>query len=165
MISRMTMRAASLLGTILALGIAATAVAQTTYDAVQAGEDAYQAAEAQRHAAIAQQRQLGSPVYGYGALPPSVYAAYPYGYVYNPRRAYRQGMRYGYPPLFQTWPRVPGSIDAYPHYGPMYGPGYGQPQVPTPASPMVRPQPLVPATDRQPSSLEPIPAPAGEPGS
>lgn len=153
MIPKMTMRAACLLGTILVFGIAATAVAQTTYDPVQAAEDAYQAAQAPRHAAIAQQRQIG-------ALPPSVYAAYPYGYVYNPRRAYRQGMRYGYPPVFQAWPRVPGSIYAYP-YGPMYGPGYG----PAPASPAVRPQRPSPATDQQPATLEPIPAPAGEPGS
>lgn len=157
MTSKTTMRSACLLGTIFVLGIAATAVAQTVVDPVQVAEEAYQAAEAQRRAAIVHQGQIG-------ALPPSVYAAYPYGYVYNPRRAYRQGLRYGYPPVFQTWPRVPGSIYAYP-YGPVYGPGYVQPPVPTPASPAVRPQPPASTNDRQPAVLEPIPAPAGEPGS
>lgn len=154
MTSKTTMRSACLLGAIFVLGIAAAAVAQTVLDPVQVAEEAYQAAEAQRRAAIVHHGQIG-------ALPPSVYAAYPYGYVYNPRRAYRQGLRYGYPPVFQTWPRVSGSIYAYPHYGPMYGPGYVQPPVP----PAVRPQPPTATTDQQPAVLEPIPAPAGQPGS
>lgn len=107
---------------------------------------------------------IGKPVAVRGALPPSVYAAYPYGYVYNPHRAYRQGMRYSYPPVFQTWPRVPTMVYAYPYYG-AYAPGYVRPMVPTMISPEESPQPSPPATNQSPSTLEPIPAPAGEPGS
>jgi hypothetical protein len=101
---------------------------------------------------------------GYYSLQPGIhaygYAPYPYS-VYNPRRAYRQALRYGYPPLFQAWPPVPGGIYGYPYYGSVYRPWYGQPsqmQVPTPASPETRP-PAPPA-----SAIEPIPTPPSEPG-
>ena len=89
--------------------------------------------------------------YGYGFG----YVAVPYRYTYNPRRAYRQSLRYGYPPLP---PRVPVAVYGYPYYGYvpqplgpvrgprdyMYQPGYGQPlrqPVPTPANPRTQPAP------------------------
>jgi hypothetical protein len=162
--SRIAARVACALGTICMLGIAATVAAQTANDASRVGDTPRQAAETQRPAVVVQQRPLGKPLSGYGKLPPSVYAAYPYGYVYNPHRAYRQGMRYGYPPVFQTWPRVSGAIYPYPYYG-VYAPGYVRPMVPVQGSPDEVPQAPTPATGQPPSTLEPIPAPAGEPGS
>ena len=194
----MTMRAACLLGMILALGVTAKAAAQTAYDPLQAGEDAYRAGEEQRRAAIDQQRQLGEQLrwrnmWAYPSYAPARAGIYAYGYapypysVYNPRRAYRQALRYGYPPLYQQWPRAPGDIYGYPYYG--YArqpigqekvwtgpsgyvdrPSHGQPpepQAPTPASP---PRPQEPsASAGEPSSSpeavpEPIPAPPSEPG-
>jgi hypothetical protein len=93
--------------------------------------------------------------YAYG------YAPYPYG-VYNPRRAYRQATRYGYPAAVYAGPRVSVSVGVYgvPYYGYPYHPLYGplpQAQVPTPAAPQTRPQ-APPA-----ESPEPIPTPASEP--
>ncbi len=90
--------------------------------------------------------------YGYG------YVALPYGYTYNPRRAYRQSLRYGYPPLP---PRVPVAVYGRPYYGYvlqplgpvrgprdyMYQPGYEQPlrrHAPLPANPRTQPPPAPP---------------------
>ncbi|MBN1394127.1 MAG: hypothetical protein JW959_03810 [Pirellulales bacterium] len=44
------------------------------------------------------------------------YAATPYGYVYNPRRAYRQTVRYGFAPLPAV---MPVAVYGYPY--PYYG--------------------------------------------
>jgi hypothetical protein len=58
------------------------------------------------------------------------YVAYPYGYYnYNPRRAYRLSVRYGYVPAPAVVVRGPSDYLAspyhrYPYYGPLY---YGYP--------------------------------------
>ncbi len=104
--------------------------------------------------------------YGYGFG----YAAVPYRYTYNPRRAYRQFLRYGYPPLP---PRVPVAVYGYPYYGYvpqplgptrgprdyMYQPDHAQPlhqPVPTPANPRTQPAPA-------PLGPELIPTPSSAP--
>lgn len=63
-----------------------------------------------------------APAYGYGFG----VVATPYGYTYNPRRAYRQAVRYGYlPPVVA----VPAPVYAYPtYYAPYYAP---RPYAPT----------------------------------
>lgn len=117
---------------------------------------------------------------GYG--PGVGYVAVPYGYVYSPHRAYRQLMRYGYPPLP---PRFVAPVYAYPAYGygyygyvpppapvrgprdyiyqpaqPSYKPQYKQPAAqPAPMHPAPLPQPTLPSE----SGPELIPVPAGEP--
>ncbi len=108
---------------------------------------------------------------GYYSLQPGIYAhgyaPYPYN-VYNPRRAYRQALRYCYPPLFQAWPPAPSVVYGYPSYGYVPRPWYGQPvqppQVPTPASPLTSPQPPAASAGEPSPSPEPIPAPPSEPG-
>jgi hypothetical protein len=92
-------------------------------------------------------------------------ASTPYGYVYNPRRAYRQALRYGYPPLFQAWPPMPvGHV----YYGNVPQPSFGPPQqTPTPA---IRPRPTessaagVDSSSGTAPALEPIPAPNSDVG-
>lgn len=82
-----------------------------------------------------------APAYGYGYG----VVATPYGYTYNPRRAYRQAIRYGY---VRPVVVAPAPVYAYPpyyyapYYGPtrgprdyMYRPGYQRPLVPAPAVP------------------------------
>lgn len=99
--------------------------------------------------------------YGYGFG----YVAVPYRYTYNPRRAYRQFLRYGYQPLP---PRVPLAVYGYPYYGYvpplpgptrgprdfMYRPGY-EPSLrrPTPPAPPAPPPPgpeLIPTPSNEP---------------
>lgn len=88
------------------------------------------------------------------------YVPFPYN-VYNPRRNYRQALRYGYPPLFQAWP-PPG-----PAYGPLVPPPFllppppGSGPVPTPAPRNVPASPK--ASAASPTSPEPVPTPAAEP--
>jgi hypothetical protein len=108
-----------------------------------------------------------APVYPYGYIAPY------YGYPYNPRKAYRQGLRYGYPPLFQAWPLPPAPTYAYPYYGamPYYGPVgprdyMYQPQESRPLPQPPRPQLQEPLPEPLPAPEpalppEPIPAPAG----
>lgn len=110
-------------------------------------------------------------VVGVGRPVPGVYVGgyvpYPYN-VYNPRRVYRQALRYGYPPVFQVWP-APAPVVAYPYPG--YGPRpvYAQPPAvpaateeptPTPA-----PQAAPSGASNSPAWPEPIPAPTAESGS
>ncbi|GEM_PF-3076924 len=60
--------------------------------------------------------------YGYGVG----VVATPYGYAYNPRRAYRQSLRYGLPPLAAM--PVPAYVYPY-YYAPFYAP---RPYLPSP---------------------------------
>jgi len=146
-----TLRIGCLLGGVLGLVISTTAAAQYVAGPLPAGPRAY--------------RMSGVYAQGYVASP------YAHGYVYNPRRLYRQALRYGYPPVFYSWPRAPINLYGYPYYGvarppievwvgpngyvapPVYAPPT-QEQVPTPADPQLRPQTPVP---------EPIPAPPSNP--
>ncbi len=112
------------------------------------------------------------PTYGYGYA----YLGIPYGYAYNPRRAFRRSLRYGYP---VAPPMAPVTVYAYPHYGYapyplapirgprdyLYRPSYRQPprqEVPTPAladpRSEARPRPAPPG-----SGPELIPTPPSEP--
>jgi hypothetical protein len=95
------------------------------------------------------------------------YAPFPYN-VYNPRRAYRQALRYGFPPLYQHWPMpvVPVDRFGYPMYGPVNPSLYGRPQAPAMMSPQPTPSAVgaAPSTSSVPASPEPIPAPIGEAG-
>jgi hypothetical protein len=85
--------------------------------------------------------------------------AYPYAYVYNPRRAYRLAVRYGYVPVPVVVTR--GPTDFYGRYltgysspTPVYG-GYPSPTIQSPApQPTPAPQPA--------SAAPPAPQPAGE---
>jgi len=192
------------LGVAVGLIVPARVSAQQGYDSLQAGQDAYQAAEGQRRAAIDQQRQLGEeiradntgayPGYARSVTGPYAYG-YPsrwYGYMSGPNWAYRQGMRYGYPPMFQCWPRVPGDICGYPYYGcwrqpigyehaatgpngyvyrPLYGqppqngPAAGQPQVSKPSLAPQRPGASAgkPPVPPEPAPPEPLPTPPSQP--
>ncbi len=165
-------------------------VAQSTYDPIKAAEDARLAGERQRRAAIEQQRVLAEQIRRQNARAAAQgYAATPYGYVYNPRRAYRQSLRYGYSTLPQ--PRALVDIYGYPYSGYARGAGrqgaeatrggtapqqpYGQPPAPpqpeVPAPAGVEPNPLpaptpesVPMTVPTEPGLEQIPIPPSEPG-
>ena len=91
----------------------------------------------------------------------------PYGYSYNPRRAYRQAVRYGYPPVFQPWPRVPGDIYGYPYYGAVRQPAGHEKTYTSPNGYVYRPLYEKPQPQPQPridGSPESIPAPPSEPG-
>ena len=177
-----------LFGGILGVALTGLAAAQepVPYNALQAGQDAYQAAEAERRAAIDRQRSLIEQMkwyntWAYRGYAPTLIDIYayryaPYGYSYSPRRAYRQAIRYGYSPVFQPWPRVPGDIYGYPYYGAarqpaghektytspngyVYRPLYENPPPPQPPpGPPPQPQPRI---DGSPES---IPAPPSEPG-
>ena len=175
---------------ILALVVTSRTAAQTGYDSLQAGQDAYQRAEEQRNLAIDQQRQAVAvmsvqgvwtypayvPAAAYGYVPAPV----PYG-VYRPRRAYRQALRYGYPPVVQAWPTA--VVPVYPHVYPRVQIGYGRgpadsngyvhppmhrqmpaPSVPTPAPSRTRSQAPPTSADVPSTTLEPIPTPPGELG-
>lgn len=177
------------LGIVFAFSITA-AVAQTTYDPIKAAEDARQAGERQRRAAIEQQRTLAEQIRRQNARAAAKgYAATPYGYVYNPRRAYRQSLRYGYATSPQ--PRALVDIYGYPYSGYARGSGrqgidpsrssnhpqqpYGQPppppqpENPAPAGP--EPNQAMPSTPESVPSAVPtepgpelIPIPPSEPG-
>jgi hypothetical protein len=106
----------------------------------------------------------------YAAVPAGVgyapsYAPYPYN-VYNPRRAYRQALRYGYPPLYQHWPAPVVVVDrfGYPMYGPVNPPLYGRPQAPAANSPQPAPTSPPSTSGGTPASPELIPAPAADAG-
>ncbi len=103
--------------------------------------------------------------YGFG------YVARPYGYVYNPQLAYRQYMRYGYPPL--PLPAIAPPVVyryAYPYPYPHYGYGmqpYGYTRGPRdylyqPANASPLPQPG--ASQSSPAPQLPPPAPMPQPG-
>lgn len=132
------------LAVVLGLAVASKATAQVVYVDVRASYPA---------------PMVGAYVGGY--------APHPYN-VYNPRRAYRQALRYGYPPLFQSWPPVPHPLYGPPYYGPGPRAVYGQPvlpQVPTPAALETRPPAPSSSTGAPSSSPELVPAPAAESGS
>jgi hypothetical protein len=120
----------------------------------------------------------GVYVYKYRGYGPAVVPVYPYGYIapyygypYNARKAYRQGLRYGYPPLFQAWPLPPAPTYMYPYYGalPYYAPPVGPRDYmyqPPEARPMPSPRLQEPLPEPMPAPqpaepLESIPAPAG----
>jgi hypothetical protein len=98
-----------------------------------------------------------------------VYPVYPYGYVYNPRRAYRQAVRYGYVPAAVVVTRGPtdfygrapygSSASAYPTYGNSYYSARPSVQESAPAVPLA-PAPA-PAPTPAPA-IEAIPSPPAE---
>jgi len=182
--NRKAIQISYLFGGILAVALTGLATAQesASYDALQAGQDAYQAAEAERHAAIDQQRNTIEQMkwyntWAYRGYAPTLSNIYANGYSYNPRRVYRQAIRYGSPPVFQPWPRVPGDIYGYPYYGAVRQPaghektytspnGYVyRPRMPPPApSPSSPPAPPATPAPEVGGSPESIPAPPSEPG-
>jgi hypothetical protein len=87
------------------------------------------------------------------------YPGYPYGYVYNPRRAYRLAVRYGYVPAPVVVTR--GPTDFYGRYGSGYSnPGRVYGGYPSSARQAPAPQPT-PAPQPA-SAVPPAPQPAGE---
>ena len=122
---------------------------------------------------------------------PTPAETYRLGYIYGPRRMYRQAVRLGYPPVAVAVPRVPTDFFGYPMYGPVRSPlgvdkswtgpsGYNyssaytqspqvqgqllppRPGVPTPAA---RPFPGAPNVALPPEPApEPIPTPPSEAG-
>ena len=50
---------------------------------------------------------------------PTLAETYRLGYIYGPRRMYRQAVRLGYPPVAVAVPRVPTDFFGYPMYGPV----------------------------------------------
>jgi hypothetical protein len=118
------------------------------------------------------------------------YAAYPYGYPYNPRRAYRQAVRFGLAPVVPP-PVLRGPTDYFgrPFYGPPYYayptpppayPGYGgfsgsapnayRSMVPPPSPispdlpPNAQPTPSPEEVPTPSAPAEPIPPPPSDPG-
>ncbi len=102
------------------------------------------------------------------------YAAYPYGaVVYNPRRTYRQAVRYGYAPVFvpaaPVITRGPTDYFGRPMYGPPYY-AYPRPPIsygangydyrPVPAAP--QPSATAPSAAAVETPPPPAPAPATE---
>ena len=190
MAANMVAKAGCLPAIILALAVTSQTAAQTGYDSLRAGQDAYQRGEEQRGLAIDQQRQVAAAMRVQSVWPYPTYApaaVYGYGHgpipysAYRPRRAYRQALRYGYPPVFQAWPPV--VVRVYPYYvyprgpiggrapidpnGYVYPPMYGQAPalpVPTPAPPRTHPQTPPASAGESSPTLEPIPTPPGEPG-
>jgi hypothetical protein len=138
MIAKSLLKIGCLLATILVLGGAAKATAQTVYRPVPAG------------------------VYVPG------YATYPYAYAPRRayRQAVRYGYPLATPSLTYTPGGIHGyPYYGYPNYGYLYRPSYGQPflpQVPALATPQPQAPPI--ATDAPTLAPEPIPAPPSEPG-
>ncbi len=94
-----------------------------------------------------------------------VYAPYPYA-VYNPRRAYRQAVRYGVAPLYQPWPVPVVMVDRFgaPMYGPVAPSAYGTAHPPAASAP--QPAESAPSSSGNAPSAYPelVPTPAGESG-
>jgi len=91
------------------------------------------------------------------------YPAYPYGYVYNPRRAYRQAVRYGYAPVPVVVTRGPSDFYGRYTYGYSNAPsGNYQYPVPAPQPAPVVVQPAVPPAPMPTPAIEAIPAPPAE---
>ena len=117
-------RTGFILGPVLALTVSAAAQAQQLPEGTPAGQNAYPRAEDQRRAESDAQRQLAEPTRSPPAWPAPRYAptladAYRSGYIYGPRRMYRQAVWYGYPPLVVAAPRIPTDFFGYPMYGPV----------------------------------------------
>jgi len=102
-----------------------------------------------------------SPTVGVYVQTYPTYPAYPYGYVYNPRRAYRQAVRYGYAPAAVVVTRGPSDFYGRYTYGYSNAPsGNYQYPVPSPQPAPVVVQPAVPPAPTP--AVEAIPAPPAE---
>ena len=108
--------------------VACAAVARAQQvSSVQPGQDASQRADEARGVPIAGQYQSAEPMPPRFALPDPRYAPTPAdvyrpGYIYGPRRMYRQAVRFGYPAVAVAVPRVPTDFFGYPMYGPVRSP-------------------------------------------